>query len=58
MKSLIALALLIASVIVVAQSAPSSVAKQKFVSSGTIRMQLEAGAYVIRPSDSEDIVVT
>jgi hypothetical protein len=58
MKSLIALALLIASVVVVAQSAPTSFAKQKFVSSGTIRMQLEAGAYVIRPSDSDDIAVT
>jgi hypothetical protein len=37
---------------------PEAIAQQKFVSGGTVRLHLEAGGYTVRPSDSENIVVT
>jgi len=32
--------------------------QQKFVSGGTIRLHLEAGGYIINPTDSDNVVVT
>jgi hypothetical protein len=36
----------------------ATLAQQKFISGGMIRLHLEAGGYSITPSDSENIVVT
>lgn len=36
----------------------ATLAQQKFISGGTIRLHLEAGGYSITPNDSENIVVT
>ena len=37
---------------------PQTTAQEKFISGGTVRLHLEAGGYRIRPSDSDNIVVT
>lgn len=37
---------------------PEATSQRKFISGGTIRLYLEAGGYTIRPSDSENIVIT
>ena len=50
--------LLVASRTVSAQTGPQSSVQQEFISGGTIRMELEAGGYTIRPGDSANIVVT
>jgi len=41
-----------------AQHSDETLAQQKFISGGTIRLHLEAGGYTITPSDSENIVVS
>lgn len=40
------------------QAQLATLAEQKFISGGTIRLHLEAGGYSIAPGDSENIVVT
>lgn len=41
-----------------AQHSNETLAQQKFISGGTIRLHLEAGGYTITPGDSENIVVS
>jgi hypothetical protein len=53
----IALVLLMAAATLNAQDPQSSV-HRKYVSGGIIRMHLESGGYTIRPTDSDEIVVT
>ena len=43
---------------VMAQSSSPGVTEEPFVSGGAVRMRLEAGEYVIQPTDAEKIVVT
>lgn len=51
--------LLLTPALVLAQSHdPEATATQKFISGGTVRLHLEAGGYTVRPSDSDNIVVT
>ena len=57
MRKTFVLLLLTASALL-AQSSSPSVTEQAFVSGGALRLRLEAGEYVIQPSDAEKIVVT
>jgi hypothetical protein len=59
MKCFMALsALVMASASLLAQQAPEATVKQNFASGGTIRLHLQAGGYIITPTDSDNIVVT
>ncbi|HEY6271265.1 MAG TPA: hypothetical protein VIX19_04625 [Terriglobales bacterium] len=58
MKHGIWLVTLMASTSVYGQQTPEVTTQQKFLSGGTIRLHLEAGGYIISPSDSDKIVIT
>ncbi|ABF43563.1 hypothetical protein Acid345_4563 [Candidatus Koribacter versatilis Ellin345] len=57
MRNFLVFLLLSAGVAMAQVSAPGT-AEQAFASGGSVRLRLEAGEYVIRPSDAEKIVVT
>ncbi len=58
MRNFFVLLLLMSGAAMAQTTTTPGVTEQDFVSGGSVRLKLEAGEYVIRPSDTEKIVVT